>query len=228
MTRGNLRGELILHVLLHANHETLQSCLRVSKATFDISASLLYREATIDYSCEDTNILFRCHQRPPSRSGCSDTPSVYPEHRLTFVRTLNVYDHPDNACRTSLVRRLASSLSNIDTLRVYGACCGEDRLHERSHRLPFPQPIFSTPPDAHAQNGMVERVHLTILDDVHTLLLQSGLPGLYCAETGAYLSYIRRVYSGRQQTCFPSSYTRTNCSLGTVYQPLFPVFSCAW
>jgi hypothetical protein len=48
-----------------------------------------------------------------------------------------------------------------------------------------------TPPDAHAQNGRVERVHLTILDDVQTLLLQFGLPPSYWAEAAAYSSYIR-------------------------------------
>jgi hypothetical protein len=46
-------------------------------------------------------------------------------------------------------------------------------------------------PDAHAQNGRVERVHLTILDDVRTLLLQSGLPPSHWAEAAAYPSYIR-------------------------------------
>jgi transposase InsO family protein len=38
------------------------------------------------------------------------------------------------------------------------------------------------PPDAHAQNGRVERVHLTILNDVRTILLNSGLPAKYWAE----------------------------------------------
>jgi hypothetical protein len=45
------------------------------------------------------------------------------------------------------------------------------------------------PPDAHAQNDRVERVHLTILDDVHTVLLHSGLPAKYWAEAANYSAY---------------------------------------
>jgi transposase InsO family protein len=47
------------------------------------------------------------------------------------------------------------------------------------------------PPDAHAQNGRVERVHLTVLDDVRTLLLNSGLPVKYWAEAANYAACTR-------------------------------------
>jgi hypothetical protein len=46
-------------------------------------------------------------------------------------------------------------------------------------------------PDAHAQNGRVERVHLTILDDVRTLLLQSGLSPSY----GRKQRHIRVIFA---------------------------------
>jgi hypothetical protein len=48
-----------------------------------------------------------------------------------------------------------------------------------------------TPPDAHAQNGRVERVHLTILDGVRTTLIQSGLPATFWAEAANYVVYTR-------------------------------------
>jgi hypothetical protein len=47
------------------------------------------------------------------------------------------------------------------------------------------------PPDAHAQNGRLERVHLTILDDVRTVLLHSGLPAKYWAEAANCSAYTR-------------------------------------
>jgi hypothetical protein len=47
------------------------------------------------------------------------------------------------------------------------------------------------PPDAHAQNGRVERVHLTILNLVRTLLLDSKLPTPFGAEAASYACYMR-------------------------------------
>ena len=47
------------------------------------------------------------------------------------------------------------------------------------------------PPDAHSQNGRVERAHLTILNDVRTLLADSKLPRSYWAEAAAYAVYTR-------------------------------------
>lgn len=51
-----------------------------------------------------------------------------------------------------------------------------------------PMPI---PPDAHAQNGRVERQHLTIFNDVRTLLIHSGLPDKFWGEAAAYSVHLR-------------------------------------
>ena len=48
-----------------------------------------------------------------------------------------------------------------------------------------------TPPDAHTQNGRVERAHLTLANDMRTLLIDSGLPKHFWAEAIAYASYNR-------------------------------------
>ena len=48
-----------------------------------------------------------------------------------------------------------------------------------------------TPPDAHAQNGRVERVHLTILDGARATLIQSGLPATFWGEAANYTAYTR-------------------------------------
>lgn len=53
------------------------------------------------------------------------------------------------------------------------------------------------PPAAHAQNGRVERAHLTILNTVRTLLLESKLPDQFWAEAAYYAVYARnRAPSG--------------------------------
>ncbi len=41
---------------------------------------------------------------------------------------------------------------------------------------------IKVPPDAHAQKGRVERVHLTILNGVRTVLTHSGLGPEFWAE----------------------------------------------
>ena len=41
---------------------------------------------------------------------------------------------------------------------------------------------IKTPPDAHAQNGRVERVHLTVLNGVRTVLTHCGLGSEFWAE----------------------------------------------
>lgn len=57
-----------------------------------------------------------------------------------------------------------------------------------------------TPADSHAQNGRVERAHLTILNSVRTLLFDSKLPDEFWAEAASYASYTRnRVPSGPQK-----------------------------
>lgn len=47
------------------------------------------------------------------------------------------------------------------------------------------------PPAAHAQNGRVERAHLTILNTVRTLLIESDLPDTFWAEAAQYTVYTR-------------------------------------
>jgi len=47
------------------------------------------------------------------------------------------------------------------------------------------------PPGAHAQNGRVERAHLTILNAVRTLLIDSRLSPTFWAEAASYSIYIR-------------------------------------
>jgi len=65
-------------------------------------------------------------------------------------------------------------------------------------------------PDAHAQNGRVERAHLTILDDVRTLLLQSGLPPSYWAEAANYSVYVRNhTFANNKQVPLDLWYNQT-------------------
>ena len=47
------------------------------------------------------------------------------------------------------------------------------------------------PPDAHAQNGRVERMHLTLLNGVRTVLAESGLPASFWPEAASYIAYVR-------------------------------------
>lgn len=47
------------------------------------------------------------------------------------------------------------------------------------------------PPAAHAQNGRVERVHLTILNLVRTILIDSGLNRTFWSEAANYAAYVR-------------------------------------
>lgn len=47
------------------------------------------------------------------------------------------------------------------------------------------------PPGAHAQNGRVEHVHLTLLNLVCTNLIHAGLPAVFWAEAAAYAAYVR-------------------------------------
>lgn len=56
---------------------------------------------------------------------------------------------------------------------------------------------ITTPPDAHAQNGRVERAHLTIFNSIRTALVDAGLPLTYWAEAARYATYTRnRVPAG--------------------------------
>lgn len=49
----------------------------------------------------------------------------------------------------------------------------------------------NTPPDAHTQNGRVEQAHLTLANDMRTLLIDSQLPKTFWAEAIAYSTYTR-------------------------------------
>lgn len=47
------------------------------------------------------------------------------------------------------------------------------------------------PPDAHAQNGRVERAHLTILNGVRTLLVEAGLSASFWGEAAKCIAFSR-------------------------------------
>ena len=59
------------------------------------------------------------------------------------------------------------------------------------------------PPDAHAQNGRVERVHLTILNLVRTYLIDTGLPQSFWAECASYAAYTRNRTPCGPQSAIP-------------------------
>jgi hypothetical protein len=59
------------------------------------------------------------------------------------------------------------------------------------------------PPGAHGQNGRVERAHLTILNAVRTLLIDSLLPPTFWAEAAAYSVYIRNRVPDAQTRRIP-------------------------
>ena len=46
------------------------------------------------------------------------------------------------------------------------------------------------PPGNHAQNGKVERPHLTILQTTRTLLIDSGMPGIFWPEAALYSVHV--------------------------------------
>ena len=50
---------------------------------------------------------------------------------------------------------------------------------------------IKVPPEAHAQNGRVERVHRTILNGVRTVLAQTGLDHSFWGEAANYICYTR-------------------------------------
>jgi hypothetical protein len=59
------------------------------------------------------------------------------------------------------------------------------------------------PPDAHAQNGRVERVHLAILNLVRTYLIDTGLPQSFWAEGASYAAYTRNRTPCGPQSAIP-------------------------
>jgi len=60
-----------------------------------------------------------------------------------------------------------------------------------------------TPSDAHSQNGRVERAHLTLPNDMRTLLIDSGLPEQFWAEAIAYASYNRNNFMVNKEGKIP-------------------------
>lgn len=72
-----------------------------------------------------------------------------------------------------------------------------------------------TPPAAHAQNGRVERAHLTLLNDVRTLLLSSGLPPKFWAHALDYATYTRnRVFLPDKDSCPEDLWLGTTVPIG--------------
>jgi hypothetical protein len=61
------------------------------------------------------------------------------------------------------------------------------------------------PPDAHAQNGRVERVHLTILNLVRTYLIDTGPPQSFWAECASYATYSRNRTPCGPQSAIPDN-----------------------
>lgn len=56
------------------------------------------------------------------------------------------------------------------------------------------------PPGAHAQNGRVERAHLTILNGIRTLLVETGLPASLWGEAAKYIAFSRNCSFGTNKT----------------------------
>lgn len=56
------------------------------------------------------------------------------------------------------------------------------------------------PPGAHAQNGRVERAHLTILNGVRTLLVETGLPASLWGEAAKYIAFSHNCSFGTNKT----------------------------
>ena len=62
---------------------------------------------------------------------------------------------------------------------------------------------ITVPPGAHAQNGRVERAHLTILNGVRTLLAQTGLGERFWAEAAKYTTFSRNCAPVGKQKKIP-------------------------
>jgi hypothetical protein len=61
------------------------------------------------------------------------------------------------------------------------------------------------PPTAHAQNGRVERAHLTIANDMRTLLVDSKLGPEFWADAATYAVYTRNRIPGKDQKESPEA-----------------------
>lgn len=70
------------------------------------------------------------------------------------------------------------------------------------------------PPAAHAQNGRVERVHLTIMNLVRAMLLDSGLGKEFWSEAAAYAVFIRNRVPKRNTMDIPQElWTGQKCEI---------------
>ena len=73
---------------------------------------------------------------------------------------------------------------------------------------------IQVPPDAHTQNGRVERLHLTILNGIRTVLVHSGLPQNLWAEAANYVAYTRnRTPCGPKQEIPEDKWQKRKCQL---------------
>lgn len=70
------------------------------------------------------------------------------------------------------------------------------------------------PPAAHAQNGRVERVHLTVMNLVRAMLLESGLDKTFWSEAAAYAAFVRNRVPKRGTMDIPQElWSGQKCSL---------------
>jgi hypothetical protein len=113
---------------------------------------------------------------------------------------------------------------NIQTLQIRSDLGGEFNNNTLSSFCgKFGIQQATVPPDAHAQNGRVERVNLTILNGVRTLLAQTGLPHSFWAEAAAYIAYCRNISPSGKENIIPErewrKYTTQN---RFCYSKLYP------
>lgn len=77
-----------------------------------------------------------------------------------------------------------------------------------------------TPPDAHTQNGRVERAHYTIMSLVRTLLVDAQLPMKYWAEAATYVVYSRNRSPAGPTHAIPEELWR-NHKVGHIHMQAF-------
>lgn len=77
------------------------------------------------------------------------------------------------------------------------------------------------PPAAHAQNGRVERVHLTILNGVRTILAETRLPLKFWDEAANYIAYMRNLSPSGTEHVIPEDLWYGG-AISRPYQRLYP------
>jgi hypothetical protein len=134
--------------------------------------------------------------RTPSHGGNRYFLTCYDDYsrkiNLTFLKR-------KSDARQALINYINLVENQLDcTVKTVRSDLGSEFKSLRSYFLEKGIEHHTTPPTAHAQNGRVERAHLTILDTVRTLLLDAGLPDEFWAEAANYAVYTRnRAPSGR-------------------------------